>query len=409
MKNKLHTLWAAFGMIIVVAAVVWGGMHHVFAKRSSEPEKAFTIDKNAGSKDIADSGINGGIKSKPVVELTVEKNIEPSLYLSSSLEELSQGGTVEKEEHYVGGISYDDLVMADVMEAVNIREEPSEDSPIIGKLYKECGGEILEEGEEWTKLKTGDVEGYVSNEYLLFGDPAVELALSVVNMVATSETSCLRVRLEPSEDAKILGLLAEGDKIDVMEDLGDWVKTGYSDGTECYVSSKYVSIESELPCGESMEAIKKREAALKAEAKAAEKEAAQGSKSPDNSGSAQSTTYSGLNPSSVDDLTLLASIIQCEAGYEVFEGQVAIGNVILNRLVTGRYGSSIYSVIYAKSQFGPAGSGKVAQVYANGPKATCIAAAKAALSGTNYVGNATSFRNVASGHTGIVIGNHVFW
>ena len=78
-------------------------------------------------------------------------------------------------------------------------------------------------------------------------------------------------------------------------------------------------------------------------------------------------------------------------------------------MATGRYGNSIYSVIYAKSQFGPAGSGQVAQIAAAGPKATCISAAQAALSGVNYVGPATHFRNVNSGYSGIVIGSHVFW
>ena len=81
----------------------------------------------------------------------------------------------------------------------------------------------------------------------------------------------------------------------------------------------------------------------------------------------------------------------------------------MNRLRMGKYGNNLYSVIYAKGQFGPAGSGKVAQIYAKGPKASCIQAAQDAMNGVSYIGAATHFRNVNSGYSGIVIGNHVFW
>ena len=82
---------------------------------------------------------------------------------------------------------------------------------------------------------------------------------------------------------------------------------------------------------------------------------------------------------------------------------------MMNRLKSGRYGGSVASVIYAKGQFGPAGSGQVAQIAAAGPKASCLQAASDALSGVSYIGGATHFRNVRSGYPGIVIGSHVFW
>ena len=221
-----------------------------------------------------------------------------------------------------------------------------------------------------------------------------------------------------SEGSTILGLLAEGDKIEVIEEQGEWVKSEYSDGTECYVAAQYVSISSELPYGESIEAIHKRESLEQKEAELIAQEAKSGAgdskstsakKEASSAAGADTVNTAAVDPSAVDDVRLLAALIQCEAGNETYAGQVAIGDVVMNRLRTGRYGSSIYSVVYAKSQFGPAGSGMVAQVYAAGPKATCIAAASEAISGVSYIGTATSFRNVSSGHEGIVVGNHVFW
>ena len=120
-------------------------------------------------------------------------------------------------------------------------------------------------------------------------------------------------------------------------------------------------------------------------------------------------TQTASTAAGFSDVVLLAALIQAESGTQPYEGQVAVGNVVTNRLATGKYGSSIYSVIYAKSQFGPAGSGQVAQIAAAGPKASCLQAAQDALNGVNYIGTATHFRNVRSGNPGIVIGAHVFW
>ena len=114
-------------------------------------------------------------------------------------------------------------------------------------------------------------------------------------------------------------------------------------------------------------------------------------------------------PTSVSDVTLLAALIQCEAGNECYDGQLAVGAVVVNRTRSGGYPSSIYGVIYQSGQFTPAGRGSVASVAASGPKSSCIQAAQAALSGVDNTGGALSFRPVSSGRGGVVIGNHVFF
>ena len=120
-------------------------------------------------------------------------------------------------------------------------------------------------------------------------------------------------------------------------------------------------------------------------------------------------TKTAATAASYDDVTLLAALIQCESGSQPYEGQVAVGNVVMNRLHSGAYGGSLSSVIYAPGQFTPAATGAVARVAAAGPSATAMAAAQAALNGENYIGSCTQFRNIACGHPGTVIGAHVFW
>ena len=317
-----------------------------------------------------------------------------------------EAATTKKGE--VAGIPYDKLVMANVDEAVNVRDSASEDGKLIGKFFKECGGEIVEKGNGWTKVKTGELTGWIKNDYLMFGDKAAELADKVVEKTATCTTDCLRVRKSADPDGTVLDLLAKGDQIGVLGQEGEWTKVEFSDGDIGYVSSEYVTVADSLGSGKTIEVLKAEEEAVRkdkekaeAEAKKAEVEAGRTTKT--------TQTNNGAVAANVSDQVLLAALIQAEGGNQPYEGQVSVGTVVMNRLRSGRYGGSISSVIYAKGQFGPAGSGQVAQIAAAGPKASCLQAAQDALNGVSYIGGATHFRNIRSGYTGIVIGSHVFW
>lgn len=308
----------------------------------------------------------------------------------------------------IDGIPYSELVMANVSDSVNVREEASEDATIAGKLFKGCGGKIIEKGSDWTKIQSGDLVGWVKNTYLYFGDSAVSAAKSSAARMATANTDTLRVRKEASENGSVLGLIGSGDSFVVIEELGDWVSIEWEDGETGYVASRYVDVDVNLAKGLTMAAIKNREEIEKS-VKEKEKAAETAAKVEASRTTETTKTNNGAISGEVNDVLLLAALIQAEAGNEIYEGQVSVGTVVMNRLRMGKYGNTLYSVIYAKSQFGPAASGQVAQIYAMGPKASCISAAQEAMNGTSYIGLATHFRNVKSGNPGIVIGNHVFW
>ena len=357
----------------------------------------------------------GAAKAADVDESKTETKSEESDTETINIEIVKDTDTASTKSGSIAGIAYEKLVMADVDEAVNVRDSASEDGKLLGKFFKECGGEIVEKGDGWTKVKTGELTGWIKNDYLMFGDSAVELAQKVVEKTATCTTDCLRVRKTADPDGAVLDLLAEGDQIGVLGQEGEWTKVEFSDGEEGYVSSEYVTIADSLGTGKTMEVINAEEEAIKKERQKAEAAvAAESSKKnkSDSSGSDQaaptkSNTEAVAAP--VSDQVLLAALIQAEGGNQPYEGQVSVGTVVMNRLKSGRYGSSISSVIYAKSQFGPAGSGQVAQIAAAGPKASCLQAAQDAINGVSYIGGATHFRNVKSGMPGVVIGSHVFW
>lgn len=106
------------------------------------------------------------------------------------------------------------------------------------------------------------------------------------------------------------------------------------------------------------------------------------------------------------DQRLLAALIFCEAGNQPYEGQVAVGAVVLNRVNSGVYPGSIREVIYQSGQFGPAMTGWLDQVLANGSYTqTAMQAAADAMAGSDPVEGCLSFGN---GNYGIRIGAHYF-
>ena len=105
-------------------------------------------------------------------------------------------------------------------------------------------------------------------------------------------------------------------------------------------------------------------------------------------------------------LKLLASIIFCEAGNQPYEGQVAVGAVVMNRVRSDAFPDTVREVIYQKGQFTPAGSGWLDRVVASeGYTDSALQAAKDALAGANPIGDCLYFDQ---GSQGKRIGAHSF-
>ena len=293
---------------------------------------------------------------------------------------------------------WENKLMANVEEALNVRTEASADADVVGKLFVGSVAEVVEIGTDWTLVKSGNVEGYVRNSYCVFGDEAKALAEKVCTTYATSKSGGLKVRYEATQEegAKLLHVLEEGEKIAVdttVEAPDGWVAVIYN-GTTGYVSEAYVSV-----------AMEYTKALTVAEEQAAEKAAAAAKAKTASSSSSKSTSSSSTSTASYSDLELLAALIYCEAGGESYEGQVAVGAVVMNRVESGSYPNTISGVIYQKGQFTPASSGKLAKALANGRY--CTAAAQAALAGEDPTGGCLHFN---SGYgQGLQIGNQHFW
>lgn len=322
--------------------------------------------------------LRGGIAS-----VLTPKNSSSTEAVYATARELNLELQIEKKEE-----PESKLVMANVTSALNVRSDASVEAKKVGKLYGDCGGTILERKDGWTKLQSGNVIGWCSDEYLLFGDDALAVANNVGKMVATINTESLRVRELPEKSAEVYGLLPQGEIVEVIDQNTEgWVCVDF-EGHDGYVQADFITLDFIIDAGETVEEIKARE-----------------KKEED----AKRFVNYGEFTVDTDTMLLLAALIHCEARGESYEGQVAVGAVVLNRVRSSAYPNTIQGVIYASGQFTPAMSGKVDQVLQSGKiNASCIEAAKEALSGKSNVGDRTHFRR-NNGRAGLVIGNHVFY
>ena len=259
--------------------------------------------------------------------------------------------------------------------ALNVREEPDTDSAWVGKMYAGSGGYILEQGDGWTKIQSGSVTGWVSNDYIVTGDAGKAKVLEECKLVIEVTSDALKVRSAPTttEENKIRAIYGK-ETYPVVSEREGWVEIEYSEGKTGWVTAEYVTIRYSYEKTKSRREIE------------AEEEAKKRVNVKRSSRAAQSA--------SVDDTTLLACLIQCESGS--YEGQLAVANVILNRVNSPKYPNSISGVIYAAGQFGPVSSGSLARRLERGPSATALRAATDALNGTNNIGSFMHFRSAKS-------------
>ena len=187
-----------------------------------------------------------------LTEETVQPEVDETAVQNSAEESTSSEENSEEAE-------WENRLMADVNEFLYVRADASADAEIVGKLYKGDVADIQETGEEWTHITSGNVDGYVSNDYCVTGTEAFAYAKENVGTAAEVQTDGLRVRSDADENAAVITAVSTGTTLQVdteAETDGDWVPVIYN-GTTGYVSSDYVTLS--LATGEGVTIEEERE------------------------------------------------------------------------------------------------------------------------------------------------------
>lgn len=281
-KSVKYGLYSTATLALVVAL---GMASSAVCSVSNDKEKDVYI---SGEEIMTTAGVDGMVESDEDWYASIIADSDKLLAGNKAEEEISKedldemNSLLEDDEK-----ADDDLVVKELLypelegiavvkvdNYLNIRKEPSTDSQILGKLYKGAAGNVVEEEnptEGWTKITSGSVTGYVSNEYILIGDDAGEHVKKICDRVAYVSCDSLRVRKEPTTESKKLASIAKGEKCTVLETYEGWLKVQVDGDLIGYVSDEYVTVSYEL--GKAI-SIEEEKAAIEAEKKKQEEEQA---------------------------------------------------------------------------------------------------------------------------------------
>ena len=349
-----------------------------------------------------------------------EAKIEPRIVYNSTL--TASGEIIDDLTGNTGKSDFENKVISYCEDRINIYSEPDETSDIVGCMYSRSQADIIEKGEIWTKISSGNVVGYAKNTYLLFGEEADKVAQFIGDKTTVVEAEELPVYASADSSSAVIATFHAGENINAYEEIGNWVlvecESGYGYVEDTGISSTYdlatawtVDEENAYLAEQARIEAERREAERVAAAKAAMSQ----------STSIGRTTNAAMSASD-SEVYLLACIIEWEAGWEPYEGKLAVANVVLNRVRSSRFKqNTITDVIYAPGQFTGVldGNGNISERFstllANGPShQDSYTAAGEALAGVNNIGDYLFFISVKKANYArysqyTVLNNHCFY
>lgn len=166
---------------------------------------------------------------------------------------------------------YENRVVITAAAYLNIREENDPESRVIGKIYHGTSADLLEQGESFSKITSGSITGWVSNNYILTGEAAETYAAEQGSVtIATVTAAWLNVREQPDTQAGVVATVEAGQWFIVKEQAAGWVKIDYTSGMEGYLNGQYVTVSQNY--GQAISVSEEQELIRLAEEKEAQQE-----------------------------------------------------------------------------------------------------------------------------------------
>lgn len=271
MKNKLK-LGQAAGVVafaIIIGAVSMSSSSTVDARTSLKENRTVNAGVALGLTEAADATelLTAGATSALTyygAELTVAQNDSNVVTASAqgapqtddSSQESEQANEAAQTPTAAQTCGYTNLGMSVISSGnLNIRQEASTDSEVIGILTNHNACELLEDAGEWYKVTSGKVTGYVNKQYLVTGDEAEAIAEQEIKTVATVNTETLNVRAEKSTEAAVLSQVGNSEAFTVNSVADGWVEISVDDSVG-YISQDYVTLAQALPTAKTIEQVK---------------------------------------------------------------------------------------------------------------------------------------------------------
>lgn len=409
-------------LLLMVVQIVFAGIgssktRTTVVAGNSEPAQ----EQKLAASDTTDAAAATEESTAPITEEEVVSADLNVVYRST----LTSTAVVDEFESSIDNSDYSNKIISYTNERLCMYAEPEYTSDVVGVMYSGTEADIVKLGSEWTEVTSGGVTGYIKNTDVLFGKEAQKIAETIGDKEAVAKSDGLVVYSEASASSSQVAELSKGESVGAYEECDGYVMISH-DGGYGYVKADGVSISYGLDSAISIEEEKKRQAeeAAAAAKKAAEEAAAKAAAAAKEKYASVSTTARSSYSASADEIHLLAAIVYWESGWEPANGQLAVANVVLNRVLSSRFSqNTIASVIYAPGQFsGVAENGAPSarfQAVLNMSNEQlnqrgCYDAAVTALSGQNNIGDLLFFINVRKANYNkytsyTIINNHCFY
>lgn len=271
MKNKLK-LGQAAGVVafaIIIGAVSMSSSSTVDARASLKENRTVNAGVALGLTEAADATelLTAGATSALTYygdELTVAQNYNNVVTASAqgapqtddASQEFEQANEAAQTPTAAQTCGYTNLGMSVISSGnLNIRQEASTDSEVVGILTNHNACELLEDAGDWYKVTSGKVTGYVNKQYLVTGDEAESIAEQEIKTVATVNTETLNVRAEKSTEAAVLSQVGNSEAFTVNSVADGWVEISVDDSVG-YISQDYVTLAQALPTAKTIEQVK---------------------------------------------------------------------------------------------------------------------------------------------------------
>ena len=201
---------------------------------------------------VQDEAMESGISAREVAVLKSNDEAEAAEATEvTEAEEVTEETTEAAPEcEYPEWQGY---AVANIEGSLRVRAEASTDAEIVGKLYPYAVAHVVERGEEWSKVESGSVSGYVANEFLMFGDEAGAYITENYKYCASVEVPALNVRQDQSTESECIGSVTGGQELDVLGETDEWVEIQYNDDTVGYVAKEFVEVGWNYPTAMTLE------------------------------------------------------------------------------------------------------------------------------------------------------------
>lgn len=245
------------GAACLVGVVLIGSM--VFSTNKGEHNTSDVLSSEIVKQDVVvqtDEQEEAVIKTIEADDYNVmladeEENINDDIVNEDTTEETTKEVVEEKK---ISG--YNNLGMANVDGYLNVREQPTTESEILGKIPTNGACEILEVLDGWYKVTSGNVSGYVSAEFILTGDEAYNKAIEIQSEVAVVTCDVLNLRQQPTTDSEIMEQVPTGQELEIVAKRDDnWVEIKVDDVTAGFACTDFVEFRVVLPVGFTMQEL----------------------------------------------------------------------------------------------------------------------------------------------------------